>query len=231
MKPLFTFLILGIYLFPRFALSQELSEEQIMSNEASQQPDSIPKDESVENKVDELLKRFDKKNPLLFGLSIGYRQAFSIGKADKFLADAIISPFDSTLQIELLNRHTFLISATLSSFPFEKDTTFKNFGFFANINLAEIASDGDFQSVFNRQIEGGAGISWRLGKSLALAFSYEFIFHRRIRDYLFPLEGSQLIVANTPISSLDKDVDEIFRNDNVNAWSLKFIFFFNKSIQ
>ncbi|MEM7084604.1 MAG: hypothetical protein AAF489_00385 [Bacteroidota bacterium] len=184
--------------------------------------------DSVNQKVDTLLEEIKKKKKKVqFGFSIGYRQAFSIGEADKFLAEASISPIDSTLQVELINRHSFLVSAIISVYPFDGKTEKwnKDLGFYANINLAEIASDGNFESIFNQQIEGGMGLTYRLSEDFAIGAGYEFIFHRRIRDYVFNSVGDQIVQRGNVLTELDESDDSLFRSDNVHAWSVKFIFY------
>ena len=191
------------------------------------QDDTVKKKDSLEIKVDNLIEKFEKKKKIQFGFSIGYRQAFSIGEADKFLAEASISPIDSTLQVELINRHSFLVSAVISVYPFDGKTEkwHKDLGAYANINLAEIASDGNFQSIFNQKIEGGMGLAWRFSDEFAIGAGYEFIFHRRIRDYVFNSVGKQITVQGNVLTELDESDDSLFRSDNVHAWTVKFIFY------
>lgn len=186
--------------------------------------------DSLENKVDDLISRIQKNKKIRFGLSIGYRQAFSVASIndnEKFLAEASISPIDSTLQVDLSNRHSFLISAIISVYPFNDKTEkwHKDFGFYGNVNLAEIAANGNFESIFNQQIEGGMGFSYRLSEDFAIGLGYEFIFHRRIRDYLFDSIDQQIIQDGSVITSLDINDDNLFRSDNVHAFSVKFIFY------
>jgi|GEM_PF-3340685 len=184
----------------------------------------------LSQKVDNLLDIIKKEKDIHLGLSVGFRQAFSTGKADKFLAQASISPIDSTLQIEHLNRYSLLISAVITVFPWEnKKVKLRNWGGYANINLAEIASDGGFEGIFNQQIEGGIGISKRLSKNFSFGIGYEFIFHRRIRNHLFEFEGQKITKDGKVITDLDENDENIFRSDNVHAWSVKFIFFLGKN--
>jgi hypothetical protein len=170
----------------------------------------------------------NKKKSIYFGLSIGYRQAFSVGDASKFLATASISPVDSTLHIQHENRYSFLISGVFSVFPFKERTKkwSKNIGFTANINIADITMSGNFNSVFNKQIEGGAGLSYLIGENFSITLNYEYIFHRRIRDYLFAYNGKKISNGSFVLTHLDEDDNDIFINDNVRAGSLKFVYYF-----
>lgn len=183
--------------------------------------------DSLISSIETLKQKVEKKKLIRFGLSLGNRQAFSIKKADKFLAIASISPMDSTLQIELANRHTFLLSAVVSVFPFEKKSkSISGLGFYSNINLAELAG-GEFESIFNKKVEGGLGVLYRFSEPFALALGYEFIFHRRLRNYLIDnYQGKQIIKDGTVLTSLDEDDNNLFREDNVHAWSLKFVYYF-----
>lgn len=208
------------------------------TNEPSKPSQTQNDPESDSEKLKKIVAILEKKKLIQIGLSVGYRRAFSIGHADKFLAEASISPMDTTLQVELGNRHSFLLSAIVSVYPFENrerdykinDTdifSHKRIGCYANINLLELSGDGDFSSIFNKKIEGGLGLAYKLSEAFSIGAGYEFIFHRRLRDYVINYYGGRKVYENGQVvTTLNKENDNLFRDDNVDAWSIKFIFYF-----
>ena len=171
---------------------------------------------------------------LQFGLSVGIRQITDL--TDVNIRNVVISPIDTTLRVDKKDPTDVVLSGVIQVFPWKKrvdtvishgDTTVRvrcmvkcGIGFLVNINLASFNTDNI--STFNRSIEGGVGLAWRLTDDFALAFTYERVFSRRIRDFV--TAGQKIPVDGKPLTAITEDDNRFFVDDNLNAVSFKFVY-------
>jgi hypothetical protein len=171
---------------------------------------------------------------LQFGLSVGMRLITDL--SDVNIRNVVISPIDTTLRVDKKDPADVVLSGAIQVFPWKKqvdtviahgDTTVRircrvkcGIGFLVNINLASFNTDNI--STFNRSIEGGIGLAWRLTDDFALAFTYERVFSRRIRDFVMP--GQKILVDDKPLTAITEDDNRFFVDDNLNAVSFKFVY-------
>jgi hypothetical protein len=171
---------------------------------------------------------------LQFGLSIGLRQITDL--TDVNIRNVVISPIDTTLRVDKKDPTDVVLSGVIQVFPWKKSvdtiivgskTSIKTrckfkcgLGFIVNINLASFNAENI--ATFNRSIEGGIGLAWRLTDDFALAATYERVFSRRIRDFIQP--GQKLVVDGKPLTAIAEDDNRFFVDDNLNAVSFKFVY-------
>jgi hypothetical protein len=197
-----------------------------------------------------LLKRLDSlqqaKKAIHFGLSLGAR--LITDTHDKNFRDVSIDPVTSNLVKDGTDGMDIVLSGVVVATPFSKgapftrrvttitprsgrpaDTTYTTkscflcrIGFIANINLASFSPDAI--ATFNHSLEGGFGISLHLSDDFALAATYERVFSRRLRSNVEA--GKPLVVKGETLTSISKDDNRFFLDDNLNAGSFKFVFFF-----
>lgn len=194
--------------------------------------------EELTDKVGGLLEELEKKSILQFGLSFGPRYLNIKSKEEAGFKDARFSLVDSTLKLDDRDKSDFVASAVISITPFRNAFKVENgirwfvshLSFIANVNLAEFAgvSNESFKTVFNKGIEGGLGVGLSLTDHFALTFTFERLFNRRLRDYVLALENQKVTIDGKPLIELNREDDDIFRNDNLTAYSFKFVYFFNK---
>lgn len=95
----------------------------------------------------------------------------------------------------------------------------------ANINLVEFsAAQKDFS--FNKSIEGGLGLSYKINEHLFVGINWEAFNSRQLYPYLKQQAGNKL--SNKPnvipaITTLDVNNDSFFRTANMEGFSLKLI--------
>lgn len=65
-------------------------------------------------------------------------------------------------------------------------------------------------------------MAWRVTDDFALAFTYERVFSRRIRDFVTP--GQKILVDGKPLTAITEDDNRFFVDDNLNAVSFKFVY-------
>ena len=56
--------------------------------------------------------------------------------------------------------------------------------------------------------------------------SYERIFNRALRQNITDMQGNVIMVGGQPVTELNPDSEILFRDDNLTAYSFKFIFFY-----
>lgn len=165
------------------------------------------------------------------GLSLGPR--FIIGSTDRAFSVAI-SPADSTLQLDPIDKGAAILSATAGLFPAipEWDSldevgswSWRRFGFLLHAQLISLGGE-DTKVGFNQSIEGGIGIAYAVGKGVAVAGTWEKVKNRFPRDYVREMKGKQLrSVDGEVLLSLDESNDTYFRDDLLDALSLKVVWF------
>ena len=88
-------------------------------------------------------------------------------------------------------------------------------------------SGESLKTIFNKGIEGGLGVGLNLTDHFSVTFTFERLFNRRLRDYVLALENKKVIINGKPLTELNPEDNDIFRNDNLTAISFKFVYLFN----
>ena len=160
-----------------------------------------------------------------FGLSIGWRHTLS--NTGTPMRDASIDPTTNKVTVDSTDVGDFVLSGTVTAFPWaqapdsSKWHKINPLGFIANINIASFNADN--LSTFNKSIEGGFGVAWRLASDFAIGATIERKFSRRLRDFVKP--NTVLTVGKDTITTLARDDDRFFHDDNLTALSFKFLYF------
>lgn len=172
----------------------------------------------------------ERNKTFKFGVSLGWRHR--IGHREDFYRDAVLNPADSTVQVDTIDSGDVVVSAVMVAYPWKQPGpdgckvrcgNLWRLGFVANVDLASFA--GDETTTFNESIQGGGGLAWRLGDDFSLAMTIERVFSRRLRSYVKP--GEKLPVApGATAEPFARDSDTWFRDDNLTAFSAKFVYFF-----
>jgi hypothetical protein len=153
------------------------------------------------------------------GLSVGWRHRLKT--TGDIYRDVVIDPTTNFVQVDEIDRGDVVLSGIMTAYPFQVGTRAGPLGFVANVNIASF--DAENIGAFNRTIEGGGGIAWRLNPDFGLGFTMERVFSRRLRSFVKP--GAPLVVAGDTLTSLSPDDGRFFRDDNMTAVSLKFLYF------
>ncbi len=101
----------------------------------------------------------------------------------------------------------------------------RHIGLSANINLADF-NQNQSEFVFNKNIEGGTGLTLQLTRNVHLGYNNDLLFTRQLRQHIKTLEGQSLFINDQLITSskeLDFNDDNIFITKNIISSSLKFI--------
>ena len=173
------------------------------------------------------------------GLSVGPRSIKVREKEKAAFRDPSISPKDSTLQFDDRDRSDLVLSAVVAITPgahLKKPTEagqcqcflnwlFSRSTFLLNVNLINITNNGK-GSEFNKKIEGGLGYGISLHKNFVIGGTYERVFNRALRKNIIDMEGNKVMVGGQPVTELNPENESLFRDDNLTAWSLKFILFY-----
>lgn len=186
----------------------------------AQTPDSVQL-----KKIAAWIDKQDKKI-FRFGFSIGMRTGFK-SETESRTAATIRPDSPYVVNIEHIDMMDFLLSSSLTVFPFNKECSWSNFGFTANINLIELA-DAEVGTVFNKSIDGGFGFAYACDKDrhFAIAITYERTSTRRPKNWVIENEGKPIIVNGEAIREIDKNDDTYYIDTGLNAWSIKFIYQF-----
>lgn len=162
------------------------------------------------------------KRGLNYGLSVGYRFAYD---SQAFLQDASISPIDSTLQFDSVDRGGIIVSGTVAYYPFKVF----NLGLALNLNIAEFgAAQSNFQTISTQRIEGGIGLIYGFSDNFGVSLTYENFFSRRLRSNIRDLEGQQIVVNGSVLTELNQSNNSLFIDNYLNGLSIKANFFFNR---
>lgn len=189
----------------------------------AQLPDAFT--DSTKIKLDAFLAKQEEEKTFKFGLSIGTRATWG-QKSSRSIA--YITP-DSTIGTEIGDVYSMILSSSIATFPFTKSEKvfWQNFGFLANINLAEFTND-EVGTVFNKAIDGGMGFAIAFGddKNFALAATYERISIRRPTQYLLDNSGKKLYENGEIITTIDYTNNKYYIDSGLNGMSIKFVFHF-----
>jgi hypothetical protein len=217
-------------------LQEEVGE---VRGQVEQLADRIQEDE---RRIEALREELGGENSIFrFGVSMGPRilrlkSEEKVDFLDPFLSGVYLdSVGNRTLQVnKSKDKSAWLISAVLGITPgrnLEKDesSTFGHFirsrsTFILNVNLSTLANS---KNSFNERIEGGIGYGLEIHNRFAMGVTLERVFnralHEKIRD---ELEGQALILDGQPVLELDENDDQLFRDQDLTAWSFKFILYY-----
>ena len=163
-----------------------------------------------------------------FGISLGFR---SITNGGEHLEEPTFSADSFKFDTYLRDRGSMVISGVLliTPWPDTNDVFWYHVGFLANVNLVDLTS-GNIGN-FNRNVEGGGGVAYRFTDNFSLALTYERVFHRSLTEYYLERKGVNSHDQLTDdrgqvITQLDPQNDHYFRDDDLDAISVKFIFLF-----
>jgi hypothetical protein len=169
------------------------------------------------------------------GLSLGY-SALPVK-----LYDASISPIDNTLKLQKQFPANFLISTALvinpiQGYKVEIDTT-KNqiiraikmrlhkISFIASVNLVSIGSNTE--TLFNKKIDGGLGIGYKLSDDFHLALTAEMFSSRQLRDYIInDYQDKPFKIDGKDVTTLDQTDNRLFIDKYTPGICVKFIYIF-----
>lgn len=187
-----------------------------------------------------------------FGLSVGWRH--NGADRHSLTNDVGIEPTTGNVFIERGDRGAFVLSGVVAAYPWRRtdlaatpgnatkrageitpcpeDRATRcrvgrafsawHWGAIANLNLASFSADAI--STFNKSIEGGMGVAYKLNEEFSLAGTVERIFGRRPREFV--VAGQQLKDKDGKVLyALDRADDTYFRDDNMTAISIKFVYF------
>ncbi|GAB5522266.1 MAG: hypothetical protein Roseis2KO_01380 [Roseivirga sp.] len=196
--------------------------------------------ESIEKSVPDGTLQVGKGISL--GVSVGYNRLINDNYA------AFLSPIDNTVIIEKLPRSSFVLSTALSV-PLTKKqgitqytqmdnnnnpigpVYYVNHGWalVTSINVA-LFNESLTTTIFNKRIDGGIGLGYRINKDFQVAFVYEFLTIRQPKEFLRGLIGKTISVNNEVLTSLSSDNNDFFKDDYVPAFSVKFVYFLTKKL-
>jgi hypothetical protein len=178
----------------------------------------------INTKLNAVLAKLEEKKILRFGFSVGFRYVVEDSGG---IADASISFPDTLLVLDDSDRSSFVISGVIAVYPFANSGSWEaNLGFLANIDLAEFNNE-EVTTIFNREIEGGMGLLWSFGEGFSLGLTFEKVLSRRPRDHILGKVGQKIHDANGKVvTQLDKEDSYLYRNDSLNAFSLKYVYHF-----
>lgn len=157
------------------------------------------------------------------GITVGWRQLID---GDGVYRNAVIDPTTYLVRVDDIDKGDLTLSGVVIAFPWTQLTETRirraaaGLGFVANINVATFGSDG--VATFNKSIEGGLGIAYRLGDDFGIGVTYERVFSRRLRRFVTP--DMELIVDGEKVESLSIDDGRFFTDDDLSALALRFIF-------
>lgn len=164
----------------------------------------------------------EAKSTFRFGLSVGPRviafETSSILERRK----ASISPNDSTLHFERVDRFEMALAGVVSAYPWAgSDGPLENVGFLAKLNLADF---GPNSFIVNRVIQGGLGFSYSFSRDFAVGITLERVTGRRVRSNF--REGRKIRTVRGVVTELDISNSNIFVNDNYTALSIAWVYSF-----
>lgn len=199
------------------------------------------------NAIELLQRRIDNKENkcVNMGISVGFKK---ITKSDLInFKDEVISSIDTTLKLQKLDNGFIVLSTELIISPFLNNSLIGNLiiesskgndknkvikklalniiqrlSFIASVNLAEVSmAQTDF--TYNKTIDGGLGIGFRMSENFWLAWSFEVSSHRKLRDYVKAYENQKITINGITLTELDKTDNTLFYNKRLKANNIKLI--------
>lgn len=232
---LFTALLLTILLLNASALLAQTPQDLKVAAE------KLEVEQPGEKKARETIEK--NSATFRFGLSLGWRHIMA--KDASLMQDVAVDPVTGHVVPERIDRGALVLSGVVTAFPWRNDALSKaakggtntppvrgplggalapwRLGFLANINVASFTQDNI--SVFNKSVEGGLGVAYKMNEDFSLALTVERVFGRSLRSFVVP--NTELRDADgTRVTELASTDDRYFKDDNLSAWSVKFVYFF-----
>lgn len=94
-----------------------------------------------------------------------------------------------------------------------------------NLNILDF-SNGQKELAFNKSIEGGLGIGYKLNESIYLGLNWEHMQTLVIYDDIRAMEGQKLVINGEDLVSseqLETDNPDVYYRKNLSGWGLKMI--------
>ncbi|MBL7942732.1 MAG: hypothetical protein JNM00_08205 [Flavobacteriales bacterium] len=121
-------------------------------------------------------------------------------------------------QVSLVNPRS-----RIGRFMFE---SLNRFCIVSNLNLLDFGN-GQKELAFNKSVEGGLGIGYRLNEYMYLGINWEQVYSMQLYDDLKAMEGETITYLGVPVLSsnqLDQANEDLFYRESLYGWSLKVIF-------
>lgn len=175
------------------------------------------------------IEEYEKNNRVFkWGLSIGWRNL--LGDENSLYRNAVLQAGSDTVRAEKIDRGALVLSGALVAFPWKlpiergaKVPRKAHLGFIANIAFATFGEDNI--TTFNQSIEGGLGVAYRMSTDFALAVTAERVFSRRLRSHIRNNKPLPPLPAGEE-RDFSRENEQYFYDDNLSAWSFKFLYFF-----
>lgn len=194
-------------------------------------PDSVPAalSDAQLARVHQQIAEFEKsKRVFKWGLSIGWRHIQA--PESSLLRNAVLQEGTDTVRVAKIDRGAVVVSGAVVAYPWTFTEEAANerihrgrLGFIANIAVASFGQDKI--ASFNESVEGGIGLAYRVSQDFALAATVERVFSRRLRGHIVP-DAALPPLPPGATRDFSVDNDQYFHDDNLTAWSFKFVYFF-----
>jgi hypothetical protein len=95
----------------------------------------------------------------------------------------------------------------------------------SNLNILDF-SNGQKELAFNKSIEGGLGIGYRLNEVMYIGFNWEHVQSWQLYDDIKKFQGKKVELNGTDLvssSQLDPDNEDLFYKKNLSGWGIKMI--------
>lgn len=95
----------------------------------------------------------------------------------------------------------------------------------SNLNILDF-SNGQKELAFNKSIEGGLGLGYKLNDMMYLGFNWEHVQTIQLYDDIKRFEGKKIELNGDHLKSstqLDSDNEDLFYKKNLSGWSIKMI--------
>ncbi len=93
----------------------------------------------------------------------------------------------------------------------------------SNLNLLDFSS-GQKELAFNKSIEGGLGIGYRLNDCMFIGINWEHVHSFQLYDDIRKMEGRQIELNGVPLltsNQLDTDNEDLYYSKSLSGWSIK----------
>jgi len=95
----------------------------------------------------------------------------------------------------------------------------------SNLNIFDF-SNGQKELAFNKSVEGGLGVGYRLNDSMYLGFNWEHVNSMQLYDDIKQYEGKRVLLNGSPLltsNQLDTDNEDLYYRKTLSGWSVKMI--------
>jgi hypothetical protein len=95
----------------------------------------------------------------------------------------------------------------------------------SNLNILDF-SNGQKELAFNKSIEGGLGVGYKLNETMYIGFNWEHVQSLQLYDDIKKFEGKKIELNGDNLKSsaqLDLEDQDLFYKKNLSGWSIKMI--------